>query len=84
MKPPGRRLPPNMGNSYGIEPNPCDRTFRNEAKLNAILGVAAFVHELGFQVFKTAVVGDPIRQLSRLPFIGPVTVWHEEGLARPS
>jgi hypothetical protein len=51
-------------------------SFRNEAKLNAILGVAAFVHELGFQVFKTAVVGDPIRQLSRLPFIGPVTVWH--------
>ena len=51
-------------------------SFRNEAKLNAIFGVAAFVHELGFQVFKTSVVSEPIRQLRRLPFIGPVTVWH--------
>ena len=50
--------------------------FRNEAKLNAIVGVATYVEKVGFAVFKRAVVANPIRELRHLPHIGAITVWH--------
>lgn len=52
------------------------RTFRNEAKLNAILSIAQMVHRTGFSAVKEAVLADPIAELCRLSFIGPTTVWH--------
>jgi len=48
----------------------------NEAKLNAIVGVATLVERVGFPTFKQAIVADPINELRRLPFIGSITVWH--------
>ncbi len=51
-------------------------SMNSEAKLNAILGCAAIVCEQGFGAFKAAVLEDPIVQLQKLPFVGPVTVWH--------
>jgi hypothetical protein len=50
--------------------------FRNEAKLDAIVGVATCIDYIGFQAFKKAVVADPIKELRRLPYIGSTTVWH--------
>ena len=51
-------------------------SFRNEAKLNAILKIAHQVHDVGFETVKRAIGSDPIKELSRFPHIGPVTVWH--------
>lgn len=50
--------------------------FRNEAKLNAIVGVATHIEKVGFAACKRAVVSDPIRELRHLPYIGAITVWH--------
>jgi hypothetical protein len=50
--------------------------FRNERKLRAILSVAQTVHDVGFDELKSAILEDPLNQLSRLPYVGPVTVWH--------
>ncbi|WP_147364312.1 hypothetical protein [Burkholderia pseudomallei] len=50
--------------------------FRHERKLRAIVDVAHRVAEVGFEAFKVSVMADPIGQLQRLPFVGPVTVWH--------
>ena len=50
--------------------------FRNNAKLDAILSVASTIHASGFQAFKNAIMRDPLCELQRLPFIGPVTVLH--------
>jgi hypothetical protein len=51
-------------------------SFRNEAKLGAIVRVAEFVHNVGFETFKSSVISDAATELRRLPFIGSVTVWH--------
>jgi len=50
--------------------------FRNAKKIDAIARVADLVTELGFDQFRRGIQSDPIKQLQRLPFIGPVTSWH--------
>lgn len=52
------------------------RVFRNRAKLDAIVEIAVRVDAVGFSAVKSAVMVDPIGELRRFPFIGPVTVWH--------
>jgi hypothetical protein len=51
-------------------------SFRNAAKLSAIVGSALHVQRWGFVAFKQAVLVDPVGELRRLSHIGPVTVWH--------
>lgn len=50
--------------------------FSNEAKLEAIVGVARHIVRVGFANFKRAVLKEPIGTLQQLPYIGPITVWH--------
>jgi len=56
--------------------NSASRSFRNETKLTAILTIAQMVHRNGFTAVKAAVLADPIKELAKLPHIGPITVWH--------
>jgi hypothetical protein len=51
-------------------------SFKNRAKLDAIVGIADDVHSAGFSEFKLAVLKSPIETLQKLPFIGPITSWH--------
>ncbi len=51
-------------------------SFRNPAKLGAIVASALHVHRQGFVAFKQAVLAAPLSELRRLPHIGPTTVWH--------
>jgi hypothetical protein len=51
-------------------------SFRNHAKLSAIVACASHIHALGFAPFKQALLTSPITELRRLSYIGPVTVWH--------
>lgn len=51
-------------------------SFRNVAKLNALVQIAAAIKERGFSEFKASVLREPISTLRTLPFIGPVTSWH--------
>jgi hypothetical protein len=51
-------------------------SFRNPTKLGAIVAAALYINGQGFLAFKQAVLAAPLTELQRLPFIGPVTVWH--------
>ncbi|MGA2569591.1 MAG: hypothetical protein ABSF23_03660 [Terracidiphilus sp.] len=51
-------------------------SLRNEAKLNAIAACAERIANVGFESLKEAVIRDPIPELQKFPFIGPITVWH--------
>lgn len=51
-------------------------SFRSPAKLGAIVTAALHVNGQGFAAFKQAVLAAPLTELQRLPYIGPVTVWH--------
>jgi hypothetical protein len=51
-------------------------SFRNPAKLDAIVTIAQDVNRRSFAAIKTAMQSNPIGELRRLPYIGPVTVWH--------
>jgi len=50
--------------------------FRNERKLTAILRTAQYVDEAGFDTVKRRVLENPIPELRKLPYIGPITAWH--------
>ncbi|SUS03282.1 conserved hypothetical protein [uncultured Defluviicoccus sp.] len=50
--------------------------FSNDAKLSAIVGVAYHIHTNGFARLHADVLRSPLQELQKLPFIGPVTVWH--------
>lgn len=50
--------------------------FANRVKLLGILSTARYINNIGFEEFKQSVLGDPIKRLQVLPFIGPVTSWH--------
>lgn len=52
------------------------RVFRNTAKLDAIVNVARRVELVGFSVLKRSIIGNPISELQRFTYIGPVTVRH--------
>jgi hypothetical protein len=51
-------------------------SFKNHAKLDAIVRIASNVESAGFSSFKLAVLDDPIKSLQELPFIGPITSLH--------
>lgn len=51
-------------------------SFSNDAKLEAIVGIARHIARVGFESFKQAVLHSPIDALQQLPYIGPITVWH--------
>ena len=46
------------------------------AKLSAIVEIARRVNVMGFNVFKSALVSDPLTTLRQFPYIGPITSWH--------
>jgi hypothetical protein len=48
----------------------------NARKIDAIVGVARKVNDWGFVGFKSEILFNPIASLRKLPFIGPITVWH--------
>ncbi len=50
--------------------------FGNARKITAILRVCCYVHEHGFDSLSSRIREDPLRELQRLPFIGPVTSYH--------
>lgn len=50
--------------------------FCNGRKLGAIASIAEVIAESGFEPLRRRIQDDPIHQLQRLPFIGPVTSWH--------
>jgi hypothetical protein len=58
----------------------CERTalavFSNRQKIDAILGTAALINQLGFQRIKLSILQNPIQSLRMFPFIGPVTAFH--------
>lgn len=51
-------------------------SFANRLKLKGIFSAAKYISEVGFDEFKQSVLVDPINQLQKLPFIGPITSWH--------
>lgn len=50
--------------------------FKNEAKIQAIVGVAQRIKEVGFSLLRTLIIANPIEELSRMPYVGNITVWH--------
>lgn len=50
--------------------------FRHPGKIGAIGDVAAFVADVGFEVFRSRLRSDGLNELQQLPFIGPVTRFH--------
>jgi hypothetical protein len=47
-----------------------------DLKLQAIVSCAEVIATEGFEPFKRCVLRDPVGELQRLPFIGPITVFH--------
>ena len=60
--------------------NACVQTalsaFRHEKKINAIAHVAEIICEQGFNQLRCTIQKQPIPELQRLPYVGPVTSWH--------
>lgn len=50
--------------------------FSNWKKLSAIVSVAESVATQGFESIQRVILQNPIRELQRFPYIGPVTSWH--------
>jgi hypothetical protein len=50
--------------------------FGSARKITAILQACSYVHEQGFCSLSSRILADPIQELSKLPFIGPVTSYH--------
>lgn len=50
--------------------------FRNRAKMEALATIAKLIARQGFDDFFRAVADDYVKELQRLPFIGPVTALH--------
>jgi hypothetical protein len=48
----------------------------NGRKIDAIVDVARKVDAWGFAHFKSEILRNPIANLRKLPFVGPVTAWH--------
>ena len=52
------------------------RVFRNPAKIDAILDVASYLHETGFDTVWAECQQRPVTFLNRFRFVGPVTALH--------
>lgn len=50
--------------------------FGSTRKISAILQMCCYVREHGFDTLSGRIREDPLRELQRLPFIGPVTSYH--------
>lgn len=50
--------------------------FKNERKIDAIIGTALYIDSIGFESYRKEIVQDPISTLRRLPYIGGITVYH--------
>jgi hypothetical protein len=50
--------------------------FGNMRKIEAIINAAKYVRSTGFDIYRTAILQDPIPALRRLPYIGGVTAFH--------
>jgi len=48
----------------------------NAKKMDAIVGVAERIYRVGFVRLKQRILSEPINELRKFPFIGPVTSWH--------
>lgn len=51
-------------------------SFANRLKLKGIFSAAKYIRDVGFDEFKQSVLADPINQLQKLAFVGPITSWH--------
>lgn len=51
-------------------------SFANRLKLKGIFSAAKHISEVGFYEFRQSVLADPISELQKLAFIGPITSWH--------
>jgi hypothetical protein len=51
-------------------------SFANSLKLKGIFSAAKYISHVGFDEFKQSVLVDPINQLQKLSFIGPITSCH--------
>ena len=52
------------------------KVFGNRRKLEAIVATADAINTTGFDLFRKWVRKDPLNELRKLAFIGPVTVYH--------
>jgi len=50
--------------------------FNHQRKIDAILHVTDSLAEVGFESFRECLRNDPLKELQRLPYIGPVTRFH--------
>jgi hypothetical protein len=50
--------------------------FNHPRKLSAIVDVARSVERAGFAELKDRIIGEPMVELRRFPYIGEVTAWH--------
>ena len=50
--------------------------FRNVRKVEAIIRTAKYVHDIGFDRYRLAILADPLRSLRSLPYIGQITSYH--------
>lgn len=51
-------------------------SFANRLKLKGIFSAAKYISEVGFDQFKQSVLANPIDELQKLSFVGPITSWH--------
>jgi hypothetical protein len=51
-------------------------SIKNTRKIDAILGVTKRIDLIGFPRLKEDILSDPIGELQKFPFIGPITCWH--------
>jgi hypothetical protein len=52
------------------------RIFRHEKKLDGIVAVAGRIVDAGFDNVRRAVIANPIVELQKFPYIGPITALH--------
>jgi hypothetical protein len=50
--------------------------FGNKRKLDAIAAVAKRIDSVGFAKIKELILANPITELQKFSFIGPITAWH--------
>ena len=50
--------------------------FNNPQKIDAIIDVAREIRAVGFDVLRKRILADPLNELQRFPYIGPVTSIH--------
>lgn len=62
--------------AYPMCYNAAFASFGNQSKINAIVGTARIIDEIGFCSIREMILQNPVRKLQIFPFIGPVTSYH--------